>query len=255
MSKKKTIIRVRKEANFVILSRFPLEDERVSLEGRGLYASLMTKPDNWQISIEHLTKSSPAGYDKVKRILNELIGYKYIRKEEKRNMRGQYSSPIYTIYELPYDGYFNAVANPLTVKPSSAKTDQVDPSTADPSLIKKQVSKETKKTTTTTEDYVWPENIDSYEKAAICSIIKNEEREVVQEILYEIAGQTNFKKGPVSLFCFFLKLKKDDQFVPSVSHRIKAKLDAKTKGERNYQRILEESERRAIEELNLEGKS
>jgi hypothetical protein len=261
MNNNKTIIRVRKESNFVIVSRFPLEDERLTWEARGLYGFLLAKPDNWQISLTNLTNSSPSGYDKAKRILSELVGYKYIQKEDRRNYRGQYSYPTYTIYELPYDGYFTAVANPITVKPVAAKTDSENPLTADPRLIKKQVSKETKKTkktkktTTTTDDYIWPGNIDSTEKAAISSIIKDEEHDVVQEILYEIAGQTKFKKGPVSLFCFFLKLKKDDQFVPSVSHRIKSKLDAKAEGERNYQRILEESERRAIEELNLEGKS
>ena len=108
MSKNKTIIRVRKEANFVMLSRFPLEDIRLTWEARGLYGFLLAKPDNWQISLAHLTKSSPAGYDKTKRILSELVGHKYIRKEEQRNQRGQFSYPAYTIYELPYDGHFTA---------------------------------------------------------------------------------------------------------------------------------------------------
>lgn len=255
MSKDKTIIRVRKEANFVIVSRFPLEDERLTWEARGLYGFLLAKPDNWQISLNHLTKSSPAGYDKTKRILKELLGFKYIRKEEHRNQRGQFSYPAYTIYELPYDGHFTAVANPPTVKPPSVASDAESPAAVDPQLIKKQDSKDTNKTTTTTKQYIWPDNLTLEDRASIAVIAENEDPEMVQVLLYEIKGTTEFKKSPVSLFCFLMKLHKENRFVSAAAHYNKSKHEAKARGELNYQLMLEDSEKRAIALFEQESKS
>lgn len=248
----KTIIRVHKESNFVIVSRFPLEDSRLTWEARGMYGFLLAKPDNWQISLEHLSKSSPTGYDKAKRILSELVNFKYIRKEERRNQRGQFSYPAYTIYELPYDGYFTAVANPVTVKPKTVETDTETPSMENPSLIKKQVNKDTKKTTT--QDYIWPDNIDSNERSSIKGIIANEHPVVVQEILYEIAGQTKFKKSPASLFHYLLNLAKEGKFIPSVADSVKTKNEVKERQDEQYQRLMEDSIRRGNEQLNLNEK-
>lgn len=173
MNSRKTIIRVRKENNFVIVSRFPLEDGRLSWEARGLYSFLLAKPDNWTISLTGLTNSSPSGYDKAKRILKELIKFKYVHKEERRGENGQFDLPLYTIYELPYDGHFTGGENPSTVKPLPVNPDMDKPSMANQLLIKKQVNKETDSITTTTnsESLFWPKGLSEQVRLSIDKLI------------------------------------------------------------------------------------
>lgn len=86
-------------------------------------------------------------------------------------------------------------------------------------------------------------------------IVKNEDGEMVQKLLYEIGGTTEFKKSPVSLFCYLMRLYKEGKFVSSVAHHDESKHEAKARGEQNYRHMLEESERRALALFNQEGES
>jgi hypothetical protein len=238
-----SIIRVRKESNFVIVSRFPLEDERLTWEARGLYGFLLAKPDNWQISLKHLTRSSPAGYDKTKRILSELVDFKYIRKEERRNQHGQFSFPAYTIYELPYDGHFTGGENPPTVKPPAAESGADSPLTADPQLIKIQSTKEEIKTTTT--ELVWPDQISASDRVSMLELSGKLEPVVVQTLLDEMSGKLDSIKSPVSYFFTLIKKYKAGAFVGAISNSVSASRESKLATEARYQRLLKESEARA----------
>jgi hypothetical protein len=50
------IVRVQKEKRlrFTIISNMPIEDGRLSSESLGLLTYLLSKPDNWEVSIRHL---------------------------------------------------------------------------------------------------------------------------------------------------------------------------------------------------------
>lgn len=245
---KKTIIRVRKESNFVIISRFPLEDERLTWEARGLYGFLLAKPDNWQISLSHLTKSSPAGYDKTKRILRELVLHKYILKEEQRNQRGQFSFPAYTIYELPYDGHFTAGVNPSMVKPNMDKAVTGKPATEDPRLIKIQSTKE-ENTTTTNESLIWPEGISEIDQLSMLELSLSIDPLVIQKLLDEISGKLENIKSPVSYFYTLLKKYEAGLFVSANANSVVSKRENKERLDARYQRWLVESEQRALKEF------
>ena len=51
MKSEKTVFRIRKTSNYVSISRFTLEDKRLSWEARGLHAFLLAKPDDWKTCI------------------------------------------------------------------------------------------------------------------------------------------------------------------------------------------------------------
>ena len=76
-----SIIRTRHDrANpFVQLTKVSLWDQNLSLEAVGLWARLMSRPDNWVVHVSELKKSCGIGETKAYRILKELIdnGYAY----------------------------------------------------------------------------------------------------------------------------------------------------------------------------------
>ena len=81
-----TIIRVEKKDNYSILPNAAINDKRLSLEARGLLVFLLSKPNDWQVNSRALTNISPAGRDKIRRILRELEQFGYL---ERRRFQGK----------------------------------------------------------------------------------------------------------------------------------------------------------------------
>ena len=153
----KTIYRIHKRENFVIINRYLLEDARLSYEARGLLACMLAKPNDWVFYISFFIKQSPAGRDKVRRIFKELIKFGYIVKSKHRSDKGHFATPEYTVYESPIENNQPKPENPSTVNPF---TD--NPSTADPPLLNKQLKtnkQDTKNTTTNSHDYIWSSKV------------------------------------------------------------------------------------------------
>ncbi len=99
-----SIVRVEHDAQnpYVMINKKSLWDPNLSLEAVGLWTRLLSRPDNWQISIPELMKSCGCGRDKIQRILNELIenGYAH-RFQDKVNKekQNQFDRVVYTIFE------------------------------------------------------------------------------------------------------------------------------------------------------------
>ena len=95
----KTIIRIKKQNNFFIASKAPMEDVRLSWKAKGLLAYLLTLPDNWKIYVEELSKHSKDGTSSTTTAIKELIENGYIKREKIRNSKGQFEGYIYRVYE------------------------------------------------------------------------------------------------------------------------------------------------------------
>ncbi len=66
-----SIIRSNPDTGFTKISNAFLQDKRISYETRGLIAELLSRPDDWEITVQSIVKSGPAGRDKVYRMLKE----------------------------------------------------------------------------------------------------------------------------------------------------------------------------------------
>lgn len=97
-----TIRRAKKDADnpYRAVRRATFEDERLSWEARGLLAYLLVKPDDWRINVANLVNQAPGGRDRVYRIINELIEFGYICRDEIRT-NGKIAGYDYTVYEEP----------------------------------------------------------------------------------------------------------------------------------------------------------
>ena len=65
-----------------------------------MMATLLTKPDNWQISMKNLISETPSGRDKTRRIIKELIEFGYIIRRKERIDDGTFHW-VATVYEHP----------------------------------------------------------------------------------------------------------------------------------------------------------
>lgn len=225
VSKNQTIFRVKKKRDFVVISRITLEDIRLSWEARGLYAFLLAKPDNWETCINHLIKCSPAGRDKTRKLIKELMDFKYIVKIENRTQLGQFSRPQYLIHESPLDGYFNEAISPETGNPSTDKPFTDKPTPDNRPLLKIQVNQEdqnTKKTTTTNNGIEWPKNIKVAHQQSILALAKDVDSVVVQLLLDELTGQINNIKNPVGYFRSLLLSHQFKVFFPAKALQVQS---------------------------------
>jgi hypothetical protein len=77
-----------KENPFVQINKKALWDKELSLEAVGLWARLLSRPDDWIVRVNEISKSCKCGKDRIFRILNELIdkGYAF-RRQVKINGR------------------------------------------------------------------------------------------------------------------------------------------------------------------------
>lgn len=92
-----SIIRTKSPHRFTIVSNELLaESNPMSWEATGLLIYLLSKPDNWQVSIAALTNIGKCGKNKIESILKELKQLGYV--VGKRRSSGKYN---YYVYDTP----------------------------------------------------------------------------------------------------------------------------------------------------------
>jgi len=124
-----SIIRSKKKRNpYVQIDKTPLLDIRLSWKARGLLAYLMTKPDDWEISIANLVGQSESdGRESVQSGLKELETIGYIVRERAQDPQGRFIGWHTLIFETPVDAsdYINSrqPGNPLSDLPTHGLTE------------------------------------------------------------------------------------------------------------------------------------
>lgn len=148
------IVRVEKVENYSVINNYFLNDPSISFKAKGLLAYLLSKPNDWQIYIEHLKKTSTDGKDSIASIIKELINANYISRDTMRNEKGQMNGYNYVVYEHPVNRYaVTKEVYPETEKPSPVKSETVKPEQANPSLLNTDVNQVFNKQNTDLREY------------------------------------------------------------------------------------------------------
>lgn len=126
------IIRVAKNANYSVISNGVLRSPLISARAKGIWAYLMTLPDDWRLHKSELCKHFTEGRDALNSAFAELEEHGYISKSLRKNKSGTIEGWEYTIHEeitvsletrqtvFPSDG-FSEATNYLE-KPSTDHT-------------------------------------------------------------------------------------------------------------------------------------
>ena len=121
-----------RKKGFVVLFRSAAQDDRLSLEARGLFALMVSLPENWSYTVAGLAKKAGCGREKARRLLQELQTVGYLVREQSHDGGGKFSGAVYVLQDeapLPENPSNGETKNaPLPEKPTTA-----EPSTAGPS--------------------------------------------------------------------------------------------------------------------------
>lgn len=126
--------------NFTLMDNTCLKTATLSMQAMGLFAYLMTLPDDWVVYKSELVNHFANGRDAVYKAFNELIDNGFITFTETKNEKGQFKSYEYLIHEKPVEEKDRSVrkehkkdnaenGKPVTEKPFPGK-----PYTENPSL-------------------------------------------------------------------------------------------------------------------------
>ena len=114
-----------RKKGFVVLFRSAAQDDRLSLEARGLFALMVSLPENWSYTVAGLAKKAGCGREKARRLLQELQTVGYLVREQSHDGGGKFSGSVYVLQdeaplpENPSNG--ETKTSPLPEKPTTAE--------------------------------------------------------------------------------------------------------------------------------------
>ena len=132
--------------NFVILYKQVLNDSNLSLKAKGLWAYLMSLPDDWKISSTEVAKHSTDGRDSVRAGLQELVEQGYAKKIKTTNDQGKFEPGGWIIYESKKINEEHEIQELKNKVPQTAFPAMVLPTLVYPALLNNEAKPSNEKT-------------------------------------------------------------------------------------------------------------
>ena len=92
-------IRSGRKRGFVVLFRSAAQDQRLSLEARGLFALMISLPDDWEYTVSGLAVKAGCGREKVRRLLRELQDVGYLIREQSHDAGGRFAGNVFALQD------------------------------------------------------------------------------------------------------------------------------------------------------------
>lgn len=114
------VIRIEKTKDYTVMSNYHLKEKNMSLKAKGLMSVMLSLPDDWDYSIEGLSKILVEGRDAIATALQELEQFGYLVRTQTQDKTGRFAGYDYTLYENP------STEKPYTENPSTEKPTQLN---------------------------------------------------------------------------------------------------------------------------------
>lgn len=96
-------VRVKHEQNYLVMDSRALRHSPLSLKARGLLATMLDEPPEWNYSIAGLAAIIPDGKCAIRNAIEELIAAGYVVKgAPMHDAHGKFTGYEYTVYEIPH---------------------------------------------------------------------------------------------------------------------------------------------------------
>lgn len=92
-----------KNTNYTTLSNYHFKDKRLSWKAKGLLSTMLSLLDDWNYTIEGLSRLSVDGIKATNSGLLELERYGYLERKQARSDNGRFGLAEYYVYEQPMD--------------------------------------------------------------------------------------------------------------------------------------------------------
>lgn len=116
-------IKLVRRRGFTVLPNQVLRDPGLKLTTKGLYAVMLSYPDEWEFSVRGLATDVGCGRDKIRKALENLEDCGYLLREQLHSKSGKFAGNMYILYDektspLPT---FPAPENTLPENPTQSK--------------------------------------------------------------------------------------------------------------------------------------
>lgn len=106
------VVRSGRREGFTVLYNTMITDKRLSLKARGLFAVMMSRPDEWKFSVSGLAAFTGEGKDAIRSGLMELERVGYLLREQGHKDDGTFGGNVYILQDF---------APPLSGKPDNGE--------------------------------------------------------------------------------------------------------------------------------------
>ena len=84
-----TVFRVEKNANYTVMSNEHLRNRDLSLKAKGLLSQMLSLPEEWDYSLEGLSRINREGVDAIRTGIRELEEHGYLERRRLRDGSGR----------------------------------------------------------------------------------------------------------------------------------------------------------------------
>lgn len=93
----------RPQRNFTIIENTVIRDHKLTFRARGILAYILSMPDHWSTSSDHLSRVSQEGRDAIRRALRELETAGYLQRKKLQDAQGRWVTQT-LIFDAPQLG-------------------------------------------------------------------------------------------------------------------------------------------------------
>ena len=95
-------ITVQHKQDYTVLKNNMFRDKNLSLKARGLLATMLSLPKDWDYTTQGLTKILKDGEASIRSALKELERAHYLKRVRVKDELGKFSGIEYVLYEIPH---------------------------------------------------------------------------------------------------------------------------------------------------------
>lgn len=95
------IYRCPKTRQFFAYTIMAARDPRISFKAKGVLSLMLSYPDTWRFSVQHIASISKEGQGAIRAALRELEKHGYLNAIEKRDNYGRIAGIEYEVYDVP----------------------------------------------------------------------------------------------------------------------------------------------------------
>ncbi|WP_204247505.1 helix-turn-helix domain-containing protein, partial [Flavonifractor sp. An4] len=125
------VIRVQRSGGYTVLPNGILRDTGLSLKTKGLFAIILSLPEDWDYSVAGLATVAGCGRDAIRSALGEMEQAGYLIRTRSHGEGGKFTGVIYNIRDQ---------AEPLSGKPTTVEPTLEKPSSENPTQLNKDIS-------------------------------------------------------------------------------------------------------------------
>ena len=136
------VIRVQRSGGYTVLPNGILRDTGLSLKTKGLFAIILSLPEDWDYSVAGLATVAGCGRDAIRSALGEMEQAGYLTRTRSHGEGGKFTGVIYDIRDVAVPLSENPTMEeeaPLSGKPTTVEPTLEKPSSENPTQLNKEL--------------------------------------------------------------------------------------------------------------------